>query len=246
MKTLEVPTKDGNKKAVNGIQTVRFFVHRKIDKGGFWDWKITHYKTGRAMPHFFKTRAEALTIARELDAITEFDSLPVDIPMEGLQTTDYQNLVAKVRAVYDATKLKIETGRPWARPGVMRQLMRSNEREEPNNMKKSVYDRLREAEHSPAWDRAGAYAIMQGDKYAGKLLCKYPVDGMGPLTVFLWDWTDPKGSREIQIGRASGCGYDKLAAAVDGLKFGKLVLSDYPKDWKEQLREAGYTLLNVL
>lgn len=115
-------------------------------------------------------------------------------------------------------------------------------------MKTSVYEKLKEAERSPAWERAGAYAIMRGADYAGKILCKYPKDGMGPLTVFLWDWTgeEVEGAREIQIGRASGCGYDKLAAALDGLKFGKLVLGDHPKEWKNQLHEAGFTLLNVL
>lgn len=117
---------------------------------------------------------------------------------------------------------------------------------------KTVYERLTAAEQSPAWDRARAYAIMKGAEYAGKILCKYPVDGMGPLEVFLWDWTNdpsnvgPNGVREIQRGRASGCGYDKLAAALEGLKFGPLVFSDHPTDWKHQLREAGFELLNVL
>lgn len=114
---------------------------------------------------------------------------------------------------------------------------------------KTVYERLRVAEKSPAWHRAGAYAIMKGTEYAGKILCKYPVDGMGPLEVFLWDWTEHASggpSREIQRGRASGCGYGKLAAALEGLKFGPIVFADHPTDWKTQLREAGFELLNVL
>jgi hypothetical protein len=110
-------------------------------------------------------------------------------------------------------------------------------------MKPSVYDKLRKAEQSSAWDRVAAYVILKDTEYVGKILCKYPKDCIGPLEVFLWDWVS---LREIQYGRATGCGYDKLAAALDGLKFGDLTLSDHPNDWKHMLEEAGYTLIQAI
>lgn len=112
--------------------------------------------------------------------------------------------------------------------------------------KTSVYDKLRVAEESPAWNRVSAFIIMKGAERVGQIKCKYPADGMGRLQVFLWDWTNVDANRGIQYGYASGCGYDKLAAAVDGLKFGELTFSDHPTDWKEQLRKAGYNLLQAI
>lgn len=115
-------------------------------------------------------------------------------------------------------------------------------------MKTSIYDKLRAAEHSPAWDRASAYVIMHGADRAGQIKVKHPKDGMGPLEVFLWDWTS-SGSiddRGIQYGKASGMGYDKLAAALEGLKFGELIFKDHPTDWKHQLEEGGFTLFQAL
>lgn len=115
--------------------------------------------------------------------------------------------------------------------------------------KTNVFDRLRKAEQSPAWNRAGAYAIMRGSELVGKILCKYPTDGMGPLEVFLWDWSgDRDVTREdfIQRKTASGMGYDKLAAALSGLTFGEIVLRNHPTNWKDQIREAGYNLIQVI
>lgn len=111
-----------------------------------------------------------------------------------------------------------------------------------------VYERLRKAEESPAWNRASAYVIMRGAEYVGKILCKHPHDGMGPLELFLWDWTGENSINKLGIQRAriTGCGFDKLAAGMDGLIFGGIELKDHPTDWKTQLRDAGYTLLSVL
>lgn len=109
-----------------------------------------------------------------------------------------------------------------------------------------VYEKLRNAEKSPAWNRASAYVIMKGAEYAGKILCKHPLDGMGPLEVFLWDWSDNGPVPPIQYARVTGCGFDKLAAGMDGLKFAGIELKDHPIDWKQQLREAGFKILSVL
>lgn len=113
-------------------------------------------------------------------------------------------------------------------------------------MKPTVIDRLRKAETSPAWNRVSAYVIMKGEDLAGKILVKHPKDGIGPLEVFVWDWTDPQRAAPIQYRRASGCGYDKLAAALDGIEFGDILFDNHPTDWKEQLREKGYSLVFVI
>lgn len=112
----------------------------------------------------------------------------------------------------------------------------------------AVYEELRKAEHSPAWNRASAYVILKGGKEVGRIKVKHPKDGMGPLVSFLWDWTGPESIDKlgIQRGSASGCGYDKLAAAMEGFKFGAITFKDHPTDWKMQLREAGYTLIQAL
>lgn len=114
--------------------------------------------------------------------------------------------------------------------------------------KSSVYEKLRRAEQSPAWNRASAYVIMKGAEYVGKILCKHPLDGMGPLEIFLWDWTSSDSIQRlgIQMARVTGCGFDKLAAGMDGLEFGGIKLKDHPTNWKDQLREAGYNLINVI
>ena len=71
---------------------------------------------------------------------------------------------------------------------------------------------LGKIENGLAWDRASAYVILAPDRRSwGKIKIARPKDGMGPLHVFLWD-TQGTG---LQHGKASGCGYDKLAAPPD-------------------------------
>ena len=102
---------------------------------------------------------------------------------------------------------------------------------------------LRKVEDGPAWDRASAYVILSPDhKSYGKIKIARPLDGMGPLHVFVWDC---KGTG-LQYGKASGCGYDKLAAALDGLTFDGIKLQDHPLGWESQLREAGYEIIQAL
>jgi len=111
----------------------------------------------------------------------------------------------------------------------------------------NVYDRLRKTEASPAWDRCSAYVITAEKtrgEIVGKILVAHPRDGMGPLHVFVWDWTDPENPREIQYGAARGCGYDKLSAALSGLWFGKQEFRE--NDWKAGLHDQGYSYFQAL
>ena len=102
----------------------------------------------------------------------------------------------------------------------------------------------RRCEKSPAWSRVSAYVIISPDgKGWGKIKAAWPSDGMGPLHVFAWDCSGDNG---IQYGKASGCGYDKLSAALVGIKWGDIVFTDHPVNWEIQLRKAGYTVVQAV
>ena len=73
----------------------------------------------------------------------------------------------------------------------------------------------------------------------GKIIGAYPSDGAGRLHVSLWDYTQDGGT-QVQDGSAAGYGYNKLAAALSGLKFAGITLQDEPSCWVYQLLEAGY------
>lgn len=63
-----------------------------------------------------------------------------------------------------------------------------------------------------------------------RIAALYPVDGAGRLTVAVTDWGRPGATvyppRQF-IGRASGYGYDKRAAALDGATVGGVALGDH-------------------
>lgn len=106
---------------------------------------------------------------------------------------------------------------------------------------------LQKAEKSPAWNRVAAYVILApmraGHKINyGKIKVLYPAAGEGPLKVFVWDCT----YHDVQMGQASGYGYDKLSAALQGIKFDDIVFTDHPNNWEIQLREAGYTVIQAI
>ena len=98
---------------------------------------------------------------------------------------------------------------------------------------------LRRVENGSAWKRAAAYVIVKADHSWGKIKVAYPADGMGPLRVFLWD-----GIHGIQYGYASGCGYNKLAAALDGMMYGHIKFNE--GEWESQLRKDGYEVIQAL
>jgi len=67
----------------------------------------------------------------------------------------------------------------------------------------------------------------------------WPADGAARLHVSIWDYTEAAGA-QVQDGSAAGCGYNKLAAALSGLKFAGITLQNEPSGWVYQLLEAGY------
>lgn len=104
----------------------------------------------------------------------------------------------------------------------------------------SKSEQLRKCENT-SWNRAGAYIILKDGKFTGKIKVSYPKDGAGTLKVFLWDFEN-----ELQIGSASGYGYDKLSAALEGMKFKDIVLTDHPQNWTRQLESAGYEIIQAI
>lgn len=123
-------------------------------------------------------------------------------------------------------------------------------------MKTSVYDLYRKFEQGSA-SRVGAYLILRAGetvdpKYGhrpvvGKVQVQYPKDGAGRLRVFVWDWSNPETTNEMQTSTANGYGYDKLDAALDGCKFaGEIIGTNGSGQWKEKLAERGFPVISVI
>ena len=89
----------------------------------------------------------------------------------------------------------------------------------------------------------GAWIILKDGEVKGKIIAKYPQNGVGRLRVALWDWET---YQDIQEGWAGGYGYDKLSAALAGMSFNGIRLTDHPHDWERLLKEAGYKVQRLL
>lgn len=103
-------------------------------------------------------------------------------------------------------------------------------------------------EDRPACRNCQVYVIQRGEEGAivGKIIAARPENGEGTLNVTLWDWTEPTEPKRID-GRAGGYGYNKLSAAMVGLKFaGVAIESECPKDFSAQLSERGYFVTRLL
>lgn len=113
--------------------------------------------------------------------------------------------------------------------------------------KSASWEQVRKITESPAFNRVGAYVIInpKGD-ICGTIKILYPADGAGTMKVVLHEH-----GYGPQIGRASGYGYDKLSAALEGMVFGQslpepITLMDHPHNWERQLQDAGYRVYGVV
>jgi hypothetical protein len=116
-----------------------------------------------------------------------------------------------------------------------------------------IYDQF-----DAATKEIGAYAIFAGDKYAARIVLKYPRDGAGRLYCYVHIF----GSAMVR-GSASGGGYDKATAAFEDA-IGKLVDTSWPDSfavehlqaimsatgpdgsrWARRLEKLGYTVACV-
>jgi hypothetical protein len=103
-------------------------------------------------------------------------------------------------------------------------------------------------EQRPALNRAGVYVVIDktAGTMAGKMLIAHPQDGAGRLYVSLWDFTGT--GHDVQNGSVTGFGYDKLASAIDGMRFGTgnqeftLDCDSGMSTAEEQFRAHGYIL----
>ena len=110
---------------------------------------------------------------------------------------------------------------------------------------------VKDIETRPAFQHAGVYVIHDKNTgaYAGKILIAWPKSaGDGILYAAMWDFT-PEKSRDVQNGRATGGGYNKESASLDGMTFGtgdrEFTLKcdgTGMNDVTRQFDEHGYTL----
>jgi len=114
-----------------------------------------------------------------------------------------------------------------------------------------------EIEKRPGLVRAGAYVVVDLEDrrsgmngVVGKILFSYPKDGAGVLYASMWDLV---GNRDVQDGKASGFGYDKESAAINGMRFGasgrEFVLDCRARGMDvahEQFATHGYSLVRVV
>lgn len=93
-------------------------------------------------------------------------------------------------------------------------------------------------------------AVRDGEiRTIARIVWAPPADGMAALRVAVYDYgPDGEGTAAVQIGAASGCGYDKSTAALAGLTVGGVELGDHcDHKGRPTLRSAerahGWTIL---
>ena len=102
---------------------------------------------------------------------------------------------------------------------------------------KTIYQKF---ENAPALKRAGAYFAQKGSVSA-RIVFAYPADGAGKLTVFVHEY-----GKEMQTGSASGYGYDKKSAAINGLSIGDFTFKDSGDHFENELRDAGFSVYFII
>lgn len=93
--------------------------------------------------------------------------------------------------------------------------------------------------------RVSAYLILDSKgNEAGKVHVLRPKDGTGRLQVTLYDFTGKHSI--VQSASASGCGYNKLDAAMAKLSFNGRAIKDVGSCWDKQIEIFGFKVIRVL
>ncbi len=128
-------------------------------------------------------------------------------------------------------------------------------------MRNPIYD-----QHDKAFARVSAFVIMKDGERVATVAFKFPADGAGRLQCFLHVLSLP-----MVKGTASGYGYDKRSAAfADAARKAEVKLEDWQeetgyvlqrsiasainqamqgndgRDWSDNLRNAGFTVLQAV
>lgn len=107
--------------------------------------------------------------------------------------------------------------------------------------------------------RVSAYVILRNGEYAGRVIVSYPADGAGRLYVIGWLPGQPGAAEKWTRHHrwASGGGYDKASAAMSGAKVWNMrgpsgavaswaTLQDNGRDWRHQLEDMGYEVVQAV
>jgi hypothetical protein len=86
-----------------------------------------------------------------------------------------------------------------------------------------------------------SYAVIRDGKLYASVNFKFPKDGAGRLTAQY----HVLGEKLMQ-GSASGYGYDKKTAALEGARFGEYTIQGNGWDWDRQLQDAGFEVHQTL
>lgn len=101
---------------------------------------------------------------------------------------------------------------------------------------------------------AEGYVVLRDGKHIGTVRIYFPKDGAGRLSAFLADWTlempEDLATRNDwsrwQYGWANGYGYDKKSAALGGMTLAGVTLQDNGANWDQELRAAGFTIIQAI
>jgi hypothetical protein len=105
---------------------------------------------------------------------------------------------------------------------------------------------------------AGHVVLDKDGKHIGTVRLSYPRDGAGQLKALAANWlavrpvnpetglADFQNWTPWQYGWANGGGYDKATAALSGMTIGTVTIKDDGFNWYNQLRDAGYAVIQAI
>ena len=115
---------------------------------------------------------------------------------------------------------------------------------------KKFCDAVRRMEKRTWRTKAAAIVDPRDPTRWGRVVISYPADGAGRL--YAVAWLPGEGRKTVRHhGHATGGGYDKATAALGGAVYWdvrgrKRTLADSGHDWRHQLEDAGYLVIQTV